>query len=73
MTEERKHEPIHESVESPCKGYCILDEYGYCGVCRRTMAEILAWPDMSNEQKRRVLDEIARRNPKASSLAPPKG
>ncbi len=46
---------------SPCIGNCILDEYGFCTGCHRSMAEILAWPQMNARQKREVLDRIAQR------------
>ncbi|MEN6624761.1 MAG: DUF1289 domain-containing protein [Candidatus Sumerlaeia bacterium] len=70
---DRHGEPTHEPVKSPCTGFCILDEYGYCGGCHRSMVEILAWPDMSEEQKRRVLDQIAERAARGKTPSRPKG
>ncbi|MCE5229501.1 DUF1289 domain-containing protein [bacterium] len=66
MVEDRsQNQPIREPVAepvSPCIGFCILDEYGYCGGCHRTMAEILAWPDMNDAHKREVLARVAARS-----------
>lgn len=55
---------------SPCIGNCMLDEYGYCSGCRRSMAEILAWPDMTDQQRREVLDRIAQRKSRDGQSGP---
>ncbi|MCW5941707.1 MAG: DUF1289 domain-containing protein [Fimbriimonadaceae bacterium] len=41
-------------VPSPCVRLCELDDEGYCLGCRRTIAEIVAWPSMSEEEKEAV-------------------
>ena len=50
------------SVDSPCIDVCKLDETRlYCTGCLRTLDEIRQWRDMSDGQKRRVIDFCARR------------
>ena len=46
---------------SPCADVCILDEYGYCSGCHRTMDEVMAWPRMNDAQRRQVLINVERR------------
>jgi predicted Fe-S protein YdhL (DUF1289 family) len=47
---------------SPCIGTCRLDDAGQtCLGCRRTLAEIAAWPSLSARDKAAVLEAIARR------------
>ncbi len=47
--------------ESPCVKNCILDEYGYCAGCYRTMDEIMAWPEMRETERQAVMVRIEQR------------
>lgn len=50
------------SVDSPCIDVCKLDETrSYCTGCLRTLDEIRQWRDMSDGQKRRVVESCATR------------
>jgi len=42
-------------VESPCIRMCTLDDDDICVGCFRSMAEICAWGDAENEERRRIL------------------
>lgn len=48
-------------VRSPCVGVCSLDENDICIACHRHGIEIGEWGVMTNEQKREVLNKVARR------------
>jgi predicted Fe-S protein YdhL (DUF1289 family) len=49
-------------VASPCTGLCQMnDSTELCLGCRRTIEEIMAWPDLSPEAKRAVLAQLATR------------
>ena len=49
-------------VESPCVQVCILDEgLGYCTGCGRTRAEIWKWTRASEQEKRVIVENAARR------------
>lgn len=43
---------------SPCTGICRLDEAGLCLGCRRSLAEITGWRDMSTDEQRAVLMQL---------------
>lgn len=43
---------------SPCNNVCCLDGENVCLSCGRTLAEISSWSQMSDEEKREVLDRI---------------
>ncbi len=51
------------TVDSPCIDICKLDveTRSYCTGCLRTRDEIKFWRDMSDGQRRRVIDFCARR------------
>jgi predicted Fe-S protein YdhL (DUF1289 family) len=59
--DDRKDLPI----DNPCREICFLDEYGYCSGCHRTMEEVLRWPEMSAEERRKVMERIERRKAEA--------
>jgi predicted Fe-S protein YdhL (DUF1289 family) len=41
---------------SPCIGICQLDPTtNHCRGCGRTIAEIAAWPDLSDDARRAIL------------------
>ncbi len=49
-------------VPSPCTNVCAIDRASdLCAGCLRTIDEIGAWDDMSNEEKRDVLRRISQR------------
>ena len=43
---------------TPCIGVCRLDARGYCIGCRRTLAEIGRWRDMSEAERLHVMREL---------------
>ena len=47
-----------EVPRSPCVNVCRLDTSDVCVGCRRTRAEIAAWRDMSDAQRRQVLERL---------------
>ena len=47
---------------SPCNDVCIMDpESGYCRGCLRTIEEIVEWPVLDAEEKRRILEKVRQR------------
>jgi hypothetical protein len=42
-------------VESPCIRLCTLDDDDICVGCFRSMAEICAWGDAANKERRQIL------------------
>jgi len=43
-------------IQSPCIGLCSMDELtGFCQGCYRTIDEIQAWWDLTNQQKQEVI------------------
>jgi len=50
-----------QPVRSPCVSVCALDENDICIACQRSGMEISQWGAMSNEQKRDVMQKVARR------------
>ena len=61
-------EPIGKMSEkplSPCVDICKIDNTTRtCIGCGRTLDEIAAWGRMSNDERRRAMDIIARRRDK---------
>ncbi len=47
-----------DAVASPCTGVCALDARLLCMGCGRSMAEISAWPEMTDADKRRVMARL---------------
>ncbi|MDG4603493.1 MAG: DUF1289 domain-containing protein [Defluviicoccus sp.] len=59
MPTQRK--PVSE-VASPCIGVCrIAPASGLCEGCLRTRHEIARWRDANAREKRRILQDLARR------------
>jgi predicted Fe-S protein YdhL (DUF1289 family) len=59
-----------EHVSSPCVKLCALDpRSGYCVGCYRTIDEVANWVEMSAEDKRAVLERVARRRARQSEEA----
>ncbi|KRG45831.1 DNA mismatch repair protein MutT [Stenotrophomonas panacihumi] len=48
----------HHAVASPCVGQCALDAERLCRRCRRSLDEIARWPDMSEAERRHLMDEV---------------
>lgn len=48
-------------VRSPCVSVCALDEKDVCIGCHRTGDEILRWTTMTDDERRQVLANLARR------------
>lgn len=48
-------------VESPCIRRCTLDEDDICVGCHRSMAEIMAWQGMTDEERTQALARAAER------------
>lgn len=46
------------AILSPCIGICQLAADGLCEGCHRSGNEIAQWSQMSDEQRRRFMDEI---------------
>lgn len=60
-------------IKSPCVDVCRIDERrGVCEGCLRTLDEIARWRDMSDAEKRRLLDELAARRGARESALPAK-
>lgn len=50
------------SVESPCRRICAIDpETGFCIGCRRTRAEIAAWPRLADDGRLAILERLEER------------
>jgi len=52
---------VSDNVPSPCVSICALDENDVCVGCFRSGTEISQWGRLSNEQKRDVLKNVAKR------------
>lgn len=50
--------PRQRAVLSPCVGVCELGADGLCTGCRRTGAEIAAWPAMDDAARLRVMERL---------------
>lgn len=48
-------------VASPCVRICRLNAQDQCEGCLRTLQEIMAWPNLDDDQKRMVLGNVAER------------
>ncbi len=49
-------------IESPCTRVCALDPVsGLCLGCRRSLAEIARWPQMSDGERERLLATLGKR------------
>jgi len=52
----REQEPA-----SPCISVCALDTQNICIGCQRSAEEIADWPMASAQEKRAILERVARR------------
>ena len=48
-------------VESPCVRKCTLGQDDICSGCFRSIDEICAWADASDDQRRDILQNTVRR------------
>ncbi len=49
---------IPRAVLTPCTGVCTLDDQGFCHGCLRSLDEIGGWLQMSDDERRRLMDEV---------------
>jgi uncharacterized protein len=54
---------------SPCVRICALDASGYCIGCERHIDEVVAWPRLSVQRKREVLDQLPARRERRQGRA----
>jgi predicted Fe-S protein YdhL (DUF1289 family) len=53
------------AIESPCIDWCRLDATGtLCTGCWRTLAEITAWRDLTDDERGAVMAKVERRKPR---------
>ncbi|MCF2857980.1 DUF1289 domain-containing protein [Pseudoalteromonas sp. SMS1] len=48
-------------IPSPCKGICEVNNRGYCKGCFRSREERFCWNNMTEQQKRTVVELCQRR------------
>jgi len=58
MAKQAVKSPSGSETPSPCVQVCELDSDFVCIGCRRTIDEVLKWPEYTDEQKKKVLDRI---------------
>ena len=52
-----------EHPKSPCNDVCVMEpETGLCKGCLRTIDEIVAWPSLTDDEKREVLSRVEERS-----------
>jgi len=50
------------AIETPCEQICIVDApSGLCRGCGRSLDEIGRWTAYSDDERRRIMDELPRR------------
>lgn len=57
---------VSDRVRSPCVQVCALDENDMCIGCQRSGDEILRWSQMTDEERRDVLRNVAIREEKVA-------
>jgi len=55
-------------VKSPCVAVCALDENDICIGCYRTGDEITQWGEMTNQEKKHVLENVAQREAQSGNI-----
>ncbi|MGC8121190.1 DUF1289 domain-containing protein [Marinobacter sp. VGCF2001] len=55
-----------DRVRSPCVSVCALDENDVCIGCHRSGEEIFRWTQMTDEERRQVLKQVAIREQKVA-------
>ncbi len=51
----------YEKIISPCIDECVINKDGYCTGCFRSIKEIAAWAGMTNEERLKIMAELAKR------------
>jgi len=51
-------EKEEKKIKSPCTDNCKYNEEKVCVSCKRTMYEIVDWPDFSDKEKSEILIRI---------------
>lgn len=55
-------ENTQQEIQSPCIGVCSMDDTtGYCHGCYRTIDEIKAWWDLSQDDQQNLLTALDER------------
>ncbi|MGM0768833.1 MAG: DUF1289 domain-containing protein [Pseudomonadota bacterium] len=57
---------VADKVRSPCVSVCALDANDVCIGCQRTGDEIMRWTRMTNDERREVLQNVAKREEKVA-------
>ncbi|MCC4264227.1 DUF1289 domain-containing protein [Oceanimonas baumannii] len=52
---------MSDAVQSPCIGYCRLNEQQICAGCFRRIDEITGWRDKPQAEKRNIIQRCAER------------
>jgi predicted Fe-S protein YdhL (DUF1289 family) len=50
--------PTPSATSTPCIGICTLDQNGLCEGCLRSSQEIGAWSQLSEAERRRIMDQV---------------
>ena len=50
--------PPLTAILTPCTGVCTLDQDGYCLGCHRSVGEIAGWSQLSDDERRRVMEVV---------------
>ncbi len=48
-------------IKSPCISVCVLNQDDICEGCYRSAEEITGWLELSNPQKKAVMETVAER------------
>jgi predicted Fe-S protein YdhL (DUF1289 family) len=52
-------------IETPCLGVCLIDPHdGLCTGCARSLEEIARWSQMSDAERRTVMEALPDRRPR---------
>ncbi|WP_341502981.1 DUF1289 domain-containing protein [Gallaecimonas sp. GXIMD4217] len=60
-------------IPSPCRGVCQADSRGYCLGCLRSREERFHWHQLSNAQKRKVIQLCEQRRKRRAQKAAQQG
>ena len=52
---------LKEKVVSPCINKCNPNSKGFCVGCYRNILEITQWGTLSNDERKRIINEIPKR------------
>lgn len=51
------------AIDTPCIGVCVMEPDGLCRGCTRTIEEIVAWGQMTPDQRRAIMATLSDRRP----------